>query len=114
MRTKGYKVYDAGKVKEFLPPARSVIDLHIEKLTDAYSTMSNFEILTLQLAELEKWIDIAVAHRQADMIVIHGMGTGKLREEVHELLKTRREVKHFYNQYDSRFGFGATQVFFKY
>lgn len=114
LRAKGYKVYDAGKVKEYLPPARSVIDLHIEKLTDAYSTMSNFEILTLQLSELEKWLDIAVAHRQVDMVVIHGMGTGKLREEVHELLKIRREVKHFYNQYDSRFGFGATQVFFKY
>lgn len=111
---KGYKVYDAGKAREHLPPARSVIDLHIEKLTDNHTSMSNFEMLTLQLKELEKWVDIAVAHHQYELTVIHGVGTGKLREEIHEYLKTRREVKHFINQYDSRFGYGATQVYFEY
>ena len=112
--SKGYKVYDAGKAREHLPPARSVIDLHIEKLTDNHTSMSNFEMLTLQLKELEKWVDIAVAHHQYELTVIHGVGTGKLREEIHEYLKTRREVKHFINQYDSRFGYGATQVYFEY
>jgi hypothetical protein len=42
---KGFKVYDAGKAREHLPPARSVIDLHIEKLADNYASMSNFEML---------------------------------------------------------------------
>ena len=51
LRAKGYKVYDAGRVKEFLPPARSVIDLHIEKLTNAHDQMSNFEMLSLQLTK---------------------------------------------------------------
>jgi hypothetical protein len=111
---KGYKVYDAGKAREHLPPFRSVVDLHIEKLTDSYGAMSNFEMLTLQLSELEKWVDIAVAHHQYEMTLIHGVGTGKLREEIHEFLKTRKEVKHFINQYDSRFGYGATQVYFEY
>ncbi|MFV7789157.1 Smr/MutS family protein [Enterococcus faecium] len=45
---------------------------------------------------------------------MHGVGGGKLREEVHEYLKTRREVKHFINQYDSRFGYGATVILFGY
>ncbi|WP_026751647.1 Smr/MutS family protein [Sediminibacterium sp. C3] len=114
LKAKGFKVYDAGKIKEYLPPARSVIDLHIEKLTDDYKHLSNFEILSIQLAELEKWVDIAISHRQQELIVIHGVGVGKLREEVHDYLKTKREVKHFVNQYDPRFGFGATQVFFHY
>lgn len=111
---KGFKVYDAGKAKEHLPPARSVIDLHIEKLADNYSSMSNFEMLTLQLKELEKWVDITIAHHQYELIIIHGVGTGKLREEIHEYLKTRKEVKYFINQYDARFGYGATIVYFEY
>ncbi len=111
---KGFKVYDAGKAREHLPPARSVIDLHIEKLADNFASMSNFEMLTLQLKELEKWIDISVAHHQFELIVIHGVGSGKLREEIHEYLKTRKEVKYFINQYDTRFGYGATIVYFEF
>jgi hypothetical protein len=111
---KGFKVYDAGKAREHLPPARSVIDLHIEKLADNFASMSNFEMLTLQLKELEKWVDISVAHHQFELIVIHGVGSGKLREEIHEYLKTRKEVKYFINQYDARFGYGATIVYFEF
>jgi hypothetical protein len=114
LTAKGFKVYDISKAKEKLPPARSIIDLHIEKLVDKWEKMNPFEMLTLQLTELEKWMDIAVAHKQAELIVIHGVGAGKLREEVHEFLKTRKEVKHFINQYDSRFGYGATRVLFQY
>ena len=43
-----------------------------------------------------------------------GVGSGKLRDEVHEYLKTKKAVKHFINQYDARFGYGATQVYFEY
>jgi hypothetical protein len=37
-----------------------------------------------------------------------------LRDEIHELLKLRKEVKTFVNQYDPRFGYGATEIFFEY
>jgi dsDNA-specific endonuclease/ATPase MutS2 len=47
------------------------------------------------------------------MIVIHGIGSGKLKDEIHEILKYRKDVKSFVNQYDPRFGYGATEVFFK-
>ncbi|HEX6191742.1 MAG TPA: Smr/MutS family protein, partial [Chitinophagaceae bacterium] len=62
----------------------------------------------------EKYLDLAMAHHLPSMIVIHGVGTGKLRDEVHEILKYRRGVKTFVNQYDPRFGYGATEVFFQY
>jgi hypothetical protein len=114
LSAKGFKIYDAGKVRQHLEPARSVVDLHIEKLADNPKDMSNFEIVTLQLKEFEKWLDLAIAHRQPNLIVIHGVGKGRLKEEVHEILKTRREVKNFYNQYDPRFGYGATEVNFQY
>jgi dsDNA-specific endonuclease/ATPase MutS2 len=74
--------------------------------------MTNFEILTMQLKEFEKWYELAVAHHLSAMIVIHGVGSGKLRDEIHEILKTKKEVRYFINQYDHRFGYGATEIFF--
>ncbi len=108
----GFKIYDAGKVKENLPPARTVVDLHIEKLTDDWQQLSNFEILTLQLKTFEKYLDLAIAHKQPSLIVIHGVGKGKLRDEIHDILKIKREVKSFINQYHPSFGYGATEIFF--
>ena len=98
--------------RQKLEPARSVIDLHIEKLTDNWKGLSNFEILTIQLSNFEKYYQLAIAHHQPNLIVIHGVGTGKLRNEIHEILKTKKEVKSFANQYHENFGFGATEIFF--
>lgn len=114
LTAKGFKVYDAAKARQHLEPARSVIDLHIEKITDSWKNMSNLGIITLQLKEFEKWYDLAVAHHQPGLIVIHGIGKGRLKEEIHDILKTKREVKSFINQYDPRFGYGATEIFFQY
>lgn len=110
----GFKIYDAKHARRHLPPARSVIDLHIEKITDEWKHLGNLEIITLQLQEFEKWYDLAIAHHQPSMIVIHGVGKGRLKEEIHDILKTKKEVKTFINQYDPRFGYGATEVFFQY
>lgn len=114
LSSKGFKVYDASRTREHLPPARSVIDLHIEKLVDDHEGMSNLEIIGIQLSEFEKWFELAIAHRQPSLIVIHGVGSGRLREEIHDILKVKREVKRFVNQYDPRFGHGATEIIFQY
>ncbi len=111
---KGYKVYQASQIRQNLEPARSVVDLHIEKLSNNWAHLSNFEILSIQLKEFDKWFDLAVAHRQQNLIIIHGVGKGKLKDEIHDILKTKREVKSFINQYDGRFGYGATEIFFSY
>lgn len=114
LSSKGFKVYDASRTREHLPPARSVVDLHIEKLVNNHEGMSNLEIIGIQLSEFEKWLELAIAHRQPSFIVIHGVGTGRLREEIHDILKVKREVKRFVNQYDPRFGHGATEIIFQY
>jgi hypothetical protein len=109
---KAYNMYEANKTKQNLEPARSVIDLHMEKLSDNWKHISNFEILTMQLKEFEKWYELALAHHLPSMVVIHGVGTGKLRDEIHDILKAKRDVRFFINQYDPRFGYGATEIFF--
>ena len=108
----GFRIYDAAKAKDHLPPARTVVDLHIEKLADNYEQLGNFEILTLQLKEFEKYYDLAVAHKQRELIIIHGVGTGKLRDELHEILRLKKEVKSFVNQYHHAYGYGATEIYF--
>lgn len=110
---KGTKVYSLKDIRQHILPARTVVDLHIEKLSDDWKHLSNGEILQLQLKEFEKWYEAALANYQPQLIVIHGIGSGKLRDEIHEILKTRREVKSFVNQYHPSFGYGATEIFFK-
>jgi hypothetical protein len=94
----GYRVYDVSRVRENLESARTVVDLHIEKLSDSWKHLTNFEILTLQLKTFEKYYDLAVVHRQPLFTIIHGVGTGK----------------SFVNQYTPSYGYGATEIYFQY
>lgn len=110
----GYRVYDASKARQHLEQARSVVDLHIEKITNSWHGMSNHEILTRQMKEFEKWYDLAFAHYQPSLIVIHGIGKGRLKDEIHDFLKGRSEVKTFTNTYHPSFGWGATEIYFQY
>jgi hypothetical protein len=105
------KLYDAREGRQHLEPPKYEVDLHIEKLTPEWRGLSNFEMLTLQLNTFEKYLDLAIAHHQHNLIVIHGVGKGKLKDEIHEILKARREIKSFINQYDPRYGYGATEIF---
>jgi acyl-CoA dehydrogenase len=105
-------VYDASKIKQNLPAARSVIDLHIEKLLDKHSHLNNAEIIQVQLEAFEKWFDLAQLHHLPSMTIIHGVGKGKLKAEIHDLLKVKKGVKQFINQYSDFYGYGATEVFF--
>jgi len=114
LAAKGMKIYDLKDAKRHLPPARTVIDLHIEKLTDEWNHLSNVEILDMQIREFEKWYELALAHRQPNLIVIHGVGSGRLRDEIHDMLRLKKEVKSFVNQYHPSFGYGATEIFFQY
>jgi hypothetical protein len=114
LAAKGYKIYNAKEARRHLEPARSVIDLHVEKLTDNWQHLDNYGILSLQLKTFEKYYELALAHLLPSMIVVHGVGKGKLRDEVHDILRLKSEVKSFVNQYDPRFGYGATEIFFQY
>ncbi len=110
----GFRVYDVSRVREYMEPARTVVDLHVEKLTDSWKHMSNFDILTLQLKTFEKYFDLAVSHHQSTLTIIHGVGSGKLKEEIHDILKLKKEVKSFINQYHNQYGYGATEIYFQY
>lgn len=113
LAAKGFKVYDAREARRHLEPARSVVDLHIEKLSDNWEQMSNLEIVGLQLSTFEKYYELAVAHHLPKLTIIHGVGEGRLRDEIHELLRMKKEVKTYINQYDPRYGYGATEIWLR-
>ena len=110
----GYRLYDAAKIRENMESPRSVIDLHIEKLSESWKSLTNFEILTLQLNAFEKYYQLTVAHYQSNLTVIHGIGEGKLRDEIHDRLRLKKEVSSFVNQYNPLYGYGATEIYFEY
>ncbi|MBA2498170.1 MAG: hypothetical protein H0V30_00420 [Chitinophagaceae bacterium] len=109
-----YKVYDASKKRVPAEPARSMVDLHIEKLSDDWKHQTNFEILSIQLKTFEKYYELAIQHYQPNLVVVHGIGSGKLRDEIHEILRLKKEVKSFVNQYHPLYGYGATEIYFQY
>lgn len=110
----GAKLYNAADARQHMEQAKSVIDLHIEKLTDEWRRMSNYEMLSLQLRTFEKYYQLSVTHHQPSLVVIHGIGEGKLRDEIHQLLRNKNEVRSFVNQYHPRYGYGATEIYFRY
>ncbi|MBS1783450.1 MAG: Smr/MutS family protein [Bacteroidetes bacterium] len=92
---------------------RYELDLHIEKLLPNHKGMNNATIMQLQLSTFQRTLDLAISHHQHKMIVIHGVGSGALRDAIHNILKQTSEVEMFRNEYMGRYGFGATEIVFK-
>ncbi len=88
-------------------------DLHIEKLKRDYHNISQYEILELQLRVFDQYLERAIAHSLQRWKIIHGLGSGKLRQLIHHKLKQHPRVKYFTNQSDvDHNGGGVTFVFF--
>jgi hypothetical protein len=94
--------------------AKAVLDLHIEELLPDHKGLTNADIIKIQLDTFEKYLHLAIAQHQERMVVIHGLGKGKLKDEVHRILKRTPEVRLFTNQWHGSYGFGATEIYFKY
>ncbi|MDO1605908.1 endonuclease MutS2 [Lactobacillus sp. YT155] len=62
---------------------------------------------------LDKYLDQAILQGYGQVTIVHGRGTGAIRNGVTEYLKRHRQVKHFEYAPDSAGGSGATIVEFK-
>ncbi len=92
--------------------AESVVDLHIHAIVSDKKSMSPDEILRTQLRFLQQKLQAAIAGGLPEMIIIHGLGKGTLRHNVHELLASTPGVANFSNHWMSGYGWGATLVTF--
>jgi len=84
------------------------INLHIEELLDNYRGMSNAEIINVQLKYFQKALDKAVTGHFKKLVVIHGVGNGRLKHEVRTILSS--ENFRFYDGSYAKYGYGATEV----
>lgn len=91
------------------PNSEMEIDLHIEELIDNFSGMSNFEIVQVQLNNFKNALDNAINGHYRKLIVIHGVGNGRLKQEVRNILSTYKNIR-FYDASYAKYGFGATEI----
>ena len=80
------------------------IDLHIELIIDYYKELENHEIVNIQLKKCENAIRKAMNTRIEKIIIVHGIGVGTLKKEVHQLLD-----EYNFRYYTSQDG-GSTEV----
>ena len=80
------------------------LDLHIENLISDYQQMTNFEIVQVQVKKCEDFLLKSFNTNVQKLIIVHGIGEGVLKKEVHELLN-RYQLRY----YESLNG-GSTEV----
>ena len=101
-------IYSVSELSEFV----NEIDLHIDKLIGTSKKLSNSEILRIQLAHFEEYVEKAVRLGVDRVYIIHGVGEGKLRNAIATRLLKMTEVSSFKNEFHPRYGYGATEVIF--
>jgi hypothetical protein len=97
------------------PSAKAIvreIDLHIEELVQHPGSMANYQKLNIQLARVEKELDDALVNNVKKIIFIHGVGNGRLKQEIISILK-QMDGLTFHDASFKEYGYGATQVNFK-
>jgi len=85
------------------------IDLHAEELMEFPKRYSNGQILQLQMDHFVAALDGALVKNAKRLVVIHGIGTGKLKSEIMAYLRTNGFTRVQDASY-AKYGFGATEI----
>lgn len=88
------------------------IDLHLPKLVDDPDKIMFHEVLQLQLKHYDEYMDKAIRMGVDSVFIIHGVGTGSLKRAIHSRLHRTKFVRKFANEYNPKYGYGATEVIF--
>lgn len=86
------------------------IDLHIEELIDSHHGMTNGEILSVQMANFKRQLNIAIRRKVKKLIIIHGVGEGTLRTEIRTELLSNYPHYDFHDASYRKYGYGATEI----
>lgn len=90
----------SGAREPTLPFVPMKIDLHGSRVDEA-------------LEKLDKYIDVAYLSGLSFVYIVHGKGTGILRKQIHEFLKTLPSIDHFSFSSPEEGGDGVTIAYFK-
>lgn len=87
------------------------LDLHIDKITTVKRKLTNAEKLRIQLNAFDQYMDKAIRLGVPKVFIIHGVGKGRLKNEIASRLLQNPDVVSFKNEYHPAYGVGATEVF---
>ncbi len=82
------------------------VDLHIENIIEDFEGLSNLDIIDVQINYFQKVLNEYLNKNRDSLVVIHGIGNGVLKENIHTLLEDHN--LRFYLSLDG----GATTVLF--
>ncbi len=85
------------------------VDLHLHEIVEDETRLSDGEKLEYQIRYFERALEAAIRDGKRKLVVIHGVGEGKLREEVRRILQFYDAVR-FHDADPRRYGAGATEV----
>jgi hypothetical protein len=86
------------------------VDLHIDELVESIEGKNNLELLTIQLGYFQDCLEAFISKRFSKIIFIHGVGNGRLKTELRQILKDSYPKLPFYDASMSKYGLGATEV----
>lgn len=87
-----------------------VFDLHIEALAPERNFQSQHETLLFQLDFVKEVIFSACRKRVRRLVFVHGVGKGKLRDELRNLFRSAYPNIEFFDGSYQKFGDGATEI----
>ena len=92
-----------------IEPRKAVVDLHIHELIEDPSNLQKSEILEFQKNYFLECMDSAVEHNFLNVIFIHGVGNGVLRDVLTDHLKKTGGIE-FFDAPMVKYGVGAIEV----
>jgi hypothetical protein len=98
-----FKISFKGKKPEF--------DLHIEEIAWDKKFKTPYDKLMYQLLYVKSIIHKAIQGRQRNIILIHGKGKGRLREEIEDFLRTEYPNVEMVDASYQKYGGGALELF---
>lgn len=109
-KEQAYKVDSISLPKITFKGKKAVFDLHLESLAPELKFNNQHEALLFQLNYVKEVLHKASRKRQKRMIFVHGVGKGRLREELRKMLQeSYPQVEYFDGSY-MEFGQGATEI----
>lgn len=88
------------------------LDLHAEKLFKDPKSVSPEVIFNKQMKTFQWFMDKARSMNVERVFIIHGIGSGRLKNEIAKRLQYDPAVSSYTNEHHPKYGFGATEVVF--
>lgn len=89
------------------------VDLHIEEIVEHHASLSNGEIIEIQLGRFETALETAMRSNTKKIVFIHGVGNGKLKHELRKKLERKYADLKYQDASFKEYGYGATMVYLK-